>query len=120
MNDISDFDRISTDATKALVMTALAIIGRKLENPDELSVKDVLAVVDSGNKRLGMNQLERADNLPVIHWTINNGAVTMQMSAPTKQAQEDVIEVEATQVSESAKDAFTMDLTSIETIGDVL
>lgn len=52
--DQSDIDKLSAEATKTLLMKALAIIGRKLDHEDEITAKDALAVVDSCTKRLGL------------------------------------------------------------------
>jgi hypothetical protein len=109
-----NFEHISREAAKEVHMQAMTLIATKLASEEQLSMADAVKVAEFTAKRTGVMNQEKADNLPTIHWTINNGTVTMDITpaAVETEAVEVVEEVPTEQGSATSdeKAPFTLSI----------
>lgn len=116
----TDFDKETLDAARMLAIRSAAVISELLENPEARTISDAVRVYEAANKRLGLYQNEKAQNLPLIQWTITGGNVTIGMTpaaadaAPSVELVQDVTDV--TPVQDEPPATFLLDLGGIESM----
>lgn len=119
----NEFDETSKTAAKMLVLRSAAVIAELLEDPEARSISDAVRVYEAANKRLGLYQNEKQENLPIIQWNISGGNVTIGVTAPPAatgpaaiEMVDEVVTVQAT--PEPSPVAFSLNLAGIETLSD--
>ena len=119
---VSNFDTESRQAAQDLATQSANVLAELLSDTEKVSVSDAVRVWEAANKRLGLNQVEKSESLPVVHWNIIGGNVTFDVTAaPPAPA---VVDVQASEVLPSPEvpttpeAAFTMEFDKLRSLSD--